>query len=325
MEIGSRPVSIHVRSDCEGAIYLPNIGYLNTEKPDTNLLLLIPSDGSRFQVKSETGEINCEFEPLIVIPGTRIELSRRVPASFYSFHAGKDGAIADDVTAAVVKAHEPQVFKAFSILNRVYPAFMHTLNEVVRSIVLFRGDSRNSFSSLAAHGAAFFNVAKSADEVFFIEDIMHQCGHVFFSSMTWERDSYFTVAADHLMPHQDQKAETRSIYVVLHALFTEAAMAEGMNECYKARVFDNRQLHELVGRIAFIMRRFEADLNSLTASGLLSQKGLGIVSEFSRVFTQVYEDRKNEICNFDLSNQTYTFCPEKFHEANPCRETSVQQ
>ena len=325
MEIESRPRSVRVRSDREGVIYLPNIGYLNTERPDADFLLLIPNDGFQFRVKSTTGEINYLFEPLILIPGTRIELSRRVPASFYSFHAGKDGAIVDDVTAAVVKAHESQVFKAFVTLAKVYPAFIHALNDVVRSIVLFRSDCHNSFSSLTAHGAAFFNVAKSANEVFFIEDILHQCGHVLFSSMTCEPDSYFTVAADRLLPHQDQRVETRSVYVVLHALFTEAAMSEGMNECYNARVFEGQQRHELVGRIAFIMRRFEADIKSLTSSELLSQKGLTIIAQFSKVFTQIYEDRKNEICNFDFSNQAYTFSSEKFLSANPRRETSIQQ
>jgi hypothetical protein len=73
------------------------------------------------------------------------------------------------------------------------------------------------------------------------------------------------------------------------------------------------------------MRRFEADIKSLTSSELLSQKGLTIIAQFSKVFTQVYEDRKNEICNFDFSNQAYTFSSEKFLSANPRRETSVQQ
>ena len=325
MEIESRPSSLRVRSDREGVIYLPNIGYLNTERPDADFLLQIPENGSQFRVNSTTGEINYHFEPLTLIPGTRIELSRRVPASFYSFHAGKDGAVADDVTGAVVKAHESQVFKAFLTLAKVYPAFIDALNDVVRSVVLFRSDCHNSFSSLAAHGAAFFNVDKSANEVFFIEDILHQCGHVLFSSMTYESDSYFTVAADHFLPHQDQRAETRSVYVVLHALFTEAAMSEGMNECCNAGAFEGQSRHELVGRIAFIMRRFEADIKSLISSELLSQKGLAIVSQFCKVFTKIYEDRKKEISNFDFSNQPYTFSCEKFFCANPGRENSGEQ
>ena len=59
---------------------------------------------------------------------------------------------------------------------------------------MFRTDPKNtnSFATIKAHGMAFFNVYQDEyDEVFFVDDIAHQTGHIIFNVMIYESNRFF--------------------------------------------------------------------------------------------------------------------------------------
>ena len=51
---------------------------------------------------------------------------------------------------------------------------------------------RNSFATLSAQGIGFFNAYQdNYDEVFFVDDIAHQTGHIIFNVMIYESNQFF--------------------------------------------------------------------------------------------------------------------------------------
>ena len=94
-----------------------------------------------------------------------------------------------------------------------------------------------------------------------------------------------------------------------------------MNHCFSACFdeagFVGREKHELAGRLAFILRRFELDLRSLTVDGIFSNEGLMFLSRFTQVFLEIHARRRDLLVSCDTSNQSYNFCYRTFLELNP--------
>ena len=117
---------------------------------------------------------------------------------------------------------------AFALIARLLPEYGRLVLDVTRQVSLHRGDHPNFVRLLAAHGAVFLNTPEAPQVPFFVEDLAHQCGHMIFSAATHERERWFAV--DHQTPmsvyNNLRPADDRSVYVVLHGVFTEAAMID---------------------------------------------------------------------------------------------------
>jgi len=81
-------------------------------------------------------------------------------------------------------------------MRRATPVLFDALRSVTRRIVLYSADLPNSFATLSAHGVAFLNVKDDNDEVFFVDDLAHQCGHIMFNALTQEKPRFLARTAD---------------------------------------------------------------------------------------------------------------------------------
>jgi len=292
--------------DHRGLIYLPQLGCLATDACES--VVTVDSDA-----------IACRLSGLRRIGGTHIELcltSDPLLDSFFRDADGRDVPFDLDVGACRAGALD----EAFEILQRVAPALFACLVAVTRRVVVFRSEKLASFATVSAHGTAFLNVTPpyNATEVFFIEDLAHQCGHVLCSALTVNRDDY--LRADPSTPLQQftgVEGEQRDLYTAYHGVFTEALMCIALHSCLEAGVFSEVRLHELLGRLSFVMKRFHLDLLSLKHEGLFTDRGRTVVHECGRIFDDVFRRTKDRITGFDLSNQSYTFSYEHFAALNP--------
>jgi hypothetical protein len=189
--------------------------------------------------------------------------------------------------------------------------------QTVRRLVLFSAEGMNSFATTAAHGTAFINVALGDNELFFVEDLAHQCGHVIFSAASAEAGEDFVVPpSTPISLFNNQPDDQRSVYVVLHGVFTEALMAKCLDSCLSERIFEASHEHELRGRLAFILRRFGADLRNISGTGILSSRGEDLVRALYAVWTEIMRRRKEITDSCDFSAQGYNFCYRTFVEQN---------
>lgn len=302
-------LEVAVGSDLKGRIHLPRIGSLATGMPQARLTLRFDPASQHLALHRDHDRIPFEFSPAMFAgPGT-MEVSRHRHPLLERLFIDREGQpVAIDVERAV-QVHAHHLEKAWQLLDRHCPIYAKRIAQLVRHIVVFNAQGVNSFANIEAHGAAFINADEDADEILFVEELAHQCGHVLFSTATVCHEELFAVS-----PHAPLKAwtgkdgETRSLYVVLHALFTEIAIMSCLEPLLETGAAGSvRQTSELEGRLAFIISRFAADLHNLGHPEVFSPRGASLYRRFLEIFNQVHGKWRDLVRAADFSNQTYNF------------------
>lgn len=313
-----KPKRIRVFADADGVICLPNIGYLMTDTSSRQLALEWNEASRSFNIDDGDGCVNYHFKNIVCVGGTTIEVCQYdhpLLRGFYRDDKGKQVPV--DVAKAMPK-HIEELNAAVDILRDHYGNYYSAVLKVIRKIVIFNNPNVNSFATVSAHGIAFLSASPDDDAVFFIEDLLHQCGHVIFSAATLQRSDYFAVSPDTPLGRFTQgEEENRTVYVTFHGVFTEAVMNQCLEICYETNLFSGKQRHELLGRFAFILKRFYRDLENLSHEEIFTEKGLRLYAKFAKVFEEIYMRRKNLLSAFDTSNQPYNFSYGKFRKLNP--------
>lgn len=313
------PDAMEVQSDAAGTVYLPRIGSFLTGAPDRTLVLRWDPDPRRAALLDGDVPVAFRFEEIPRIPGTRIEIGRHgspllTDLAAESSPQGADFRVVDE------RAHgwADHLARAMEILRAQWPAYHRLIEATVRQVVLFQSESLNSFATVSAHGIAFLNVSARDDEVFFVDDLLHQCGHVMFNAATARRKDY--VAVDPETPigsFHDHPDDDRPVYVVLHGAFTEFAMVHGLRLCDEHGVFSGRQAHELRGRLAFISQKTAIDLRNLAPASLLTPAGRALYETFRAAFERLRHERPELLSGYSMAGQPYNFSYELFARANP--------
>jgi HEXXH motif-containing protein len=203
-------------------------------------------------------------------------------------------------------------------MRRATPALFDALRSVTRRIVLYSADLPNSFATLSAHGVAFLNVKDDNDEVFFVDDLAHQCGHIMFNALTQEKARFLARAAD--TPLRDfcrDREDPRTLYSAFHGLFTFSTILWILQACVADRELSDRQRHEALGRIAFNLNKFAIDLNNLATPGLFTSDGRALYELFEGVYETVFRAHHGVARDLDVSDQPYVFDYARFAARNP--------
>lgn len=316
------PLEIAVGSDQHGRVYLPRIGYFITQASQARLNLLLDPASRRHVLHDGREPVPHEFLPPLLAGPEGIEVCRHGHPLLDRFFVNREGdRVSIDVEEAI-RAHEVHLGKALQAIARDCPVYASRIGQLVRRLVVFNAEGVNSFADVGAHGAAFINAREDDDEVLFIEELAHQCGHVLFSTATVDNQELFAVS-----PHAPLRAwtgkddESRSLYVVLHGLFTEIAIISCLEPFLEGRnATSPRQTRELEGRLAFIISRFAADLANLGHAEVFAPRGAALYRDFLEIFNQVYGKWRDLVRHADFSNQTYTFSYERYIALNSPRE-----
>jgi hypothetical protein len=276
-----------------------------------------------FTDPARSGPPTALFEPggrpaTLDIPGTAIEILTDRHSLLDRFFVDNSSAPEDIEVAGTTRDHYRHLIRAFALLHRYCPDFWEEVAFVTRYIMLFRAHLPNSFATLSAHGAAFFNVTEDCDEVFFLEDIAHQCGHVLFNAFTLQKERF--LARDPMTPLADLSGppgETRKLYSAFHGLFTYTSIGRVLSTCLERQAFDDRQAHEALGRLGFVLRKFKLDLALLNQFSVFTPTGWRCY----RIFSTVYDDLQGRyaplVNPLDYGNQAYVFSYQRFDDRNP--------
>jgi hypothetical protein len=189
---------------------------------------------------------------------------------------------------------------------------------VTRRVVLYRADQPNSFASMSLHGAAFLNVPAQSDEVFFADDLAHQCGHMMFNALTQDKARVLArPAATLLRDIGDDPHDPRTLYSAFHGLFTYSTILWILQAYETPQRSSDRQRHDALGRIAFNLNKFALDLHCLAAPGLFTDEGRAIYTLFAGVYDAVSAIYGARAQTLDLSDQPYVFDYARFAARNP--------
>ena len=319
---------IELISDEFGKIYLSNVGWLLTK--NTNDCFVF--DKSDLKLFKKDIEVEFIFEKIELIENTSIELLKYSIPLLKQFYFNTEKELLDVEIEKITQKHLKNITKAYNFIKEYVPTQYKLIEKYAPKCVIFNVDTyqRNSFATLSAQGIGFYNAyQEDYDEVFFVDDIAHQTGHVIFNVMIYEAERFFKISKSTIlevisMP-DGSFIENRDLHVIFHALYTYYTSFLCLDACLENNVWKGKQKHEAIGRIAFYINKCYSDLllidNPISseekAVEYFTNDGLLIYRELKIKWKDMHKKWFGLTKHFDMSNQPYNFTYSLFSELNP--------
>lgn len=313
-------------SDENGRIYIPNIGWLICKQKNTKFNL------SELIKEAHIKESSFALEPLLFIEGTNIEILKYPVELLKQFYYDEHLNSIEVEIEKITKRHIKNVTTAFNLIKKYAPEHFDLIESVTKKIVIFNVDTnlRNSFATLSAHGIAFFNAyQEDYNEIFFVDDIAHQTGHIIFNALIYDIDKFLKVKPSTVVQEIKNDfgivIETRDIHVLFHALYTYYTTFICLDVMLDSREFTNEKLHELHGRMKFYLGKCLLDFividnpinNYSGAEKLFTDEGLEIYSLIKNKYFEMSNKWFPVVEKYKLNNQLYNFSYSLFKDLNP--------
>jgi hypothetical protein len=308
-----RPEQLAVTSNSGGAVCVPLLGDFLTSRQ--NATLSLTCRGDEFRLSDDVGK-DVSFDREACLPFQMIRLPVRC-------HPLTEALYATDLdccrqSSLVTVSNREAMIHALNILQIVSPEYWAALIACTKEIVIFSNPAKNSFASLSSYGTAFINVLGDKNATpFFLEDTIHQCGHIMFSAIDFGRKKFLSENPDTpLREKTDVTLEHRTLHTTLHGLFTEALIGSLLDR-YLSESVDVVEAFECLGRLAFIMNKFAYDLQYMSNRELYTPRGVRLIECFHSIYHSILSSRASEFRAISLGRQQYTFDAAAFFQANP--------
>ena len=315
-------------SDEFGRIYVSKIGWIQT----TSRNQVFSFDKEKMILKKDNKQIEFDIEDFEFIKNTNIEILKYSIPLFKQCYYNTNNQLIEIEIEKITKKHIPTITKAYSLIKEYIPEQYNLIEKYCPKCVIFNVDTyqRNSFAHMAAQGVSFHNAYQEEyDEVFFIDDIAHQSGHVIFNAMIYESNLYFKVDKHTILevlqlPEVDY-IEKRDLFTIYHALYTYYTSFICLDACLEKDAFNAIQKHEAMGRIAFYINKCCRDLliidnkieSNENAKIYFTEDGLEIYMQLKSKWIEMYKKWNSSVKHFDMDNQPYNFTYFSFLERNP--------
>ncbi|QQD16192.1 hypothetical protein [Sphingobacterium sp. UDSM-2020] len=226
-----------IRSDFEGVIEIPSIGYWRGVA--NTLYKFIKIDDEIKPIES-----GLKFVPYTYYNNIKIstKLTNYQNGPFLNHPKSIQG---------LVSEYSTELVKALEILDSHSDILYDLINTLQLEIQLFDLPNQNSFATTDFFFTAFLNVnSKFQSFVFFIDDIAHQCGHILFFLLTLEVDEFIFGGKD-LQLSDYFEDEERKAYSAFHGLFTYTCILHALASSRSYHKIENNELLEIYARIGF--------------------------------------------------------------------------
>ena len=286
----------------EGIAYVPNLGYFDKEGKKVDDIFII-----------QNSSIELLIHPIV-----------HLKSIFRDFNEKNK----IEISKAQSLKYENALTQALQYIKTSNKVHYDLIEQCCKKIVLFETDPKNtnSFSTINAHGIAFLNVyQEDYDEVFFVDDIAHQTGHIIMTTILFERKKYFLIDENqNIRTFTKNKSEYRSFYILFHALYTYYTTFLCLDACLENNCFNKRQTHEAKGRIGFYLQKCKSDLLNFEKvinyynglESVLSSQGIEIFKNIANKYFEVLK-KHEEVTLFKYKNQPYNFTYSEFVKLNP--------
>jgi hypothetical protein len=300
--------SIYTTAIDEQIIYLPNLAYLKLDKKNSKKIQLKYIQDSIQLLDEDSVPLEFDLQPLIKNK-EEIEFLQCNHPLLQPLFVNEQGNITEVIINEDLYVKHIEHFNgALEAINQVYPEYYNLIKRYIKKVVFYQGDA-NSFATIQAHGIAFFNVKDEYNEVFFIDNIMHQCAHVFFNVLTLDKKDLF------IIPHTSQLSDFTEedddkgfiLYDRFHGLFTQTNINICIEKCISQKILDGDNHFELQGRFTSNMKRFSNAINKFNHRDKYKKEGLIWYSLFKTTYEEIFSRNRVLLTKYEISNQPYVF------------------
>lgn len=331
--IENRPQKVNVLSDKYGIIYIPNIGWI--KQVEKNKSFVLEFINNKFKLNGA----DVDIDPLAINNKIGVELLKYRLELFDDRYYDSVHNIIDIDVEEPYKAKSAMLNNSLNIIADNVPWLAQLIKEGCPKAVIFNDGTepmthlfcaRNSFASFQVKRISFHNVYQPwYDEVFFLDDISHQMGHVLFDQITFDKKRFFkinhqdTIVANSEFGKRLSKVETRSYEIVFHSLYTFFVILNVLDACLENDLFTYEQKLEIKGRIAFYLRKsahdfelFEDMQENNYAQTIYTPEGMNIYMGMKQSFLANFTKHKALYDAYQINNQPYNYNHKKFLELN---------
>ncbi|MEM9549361.1 MAG: hypothetical protein AAGA77_25540 [Bacteroidota bacterium] len=267
------------------------------------------------------------FSPVQLIEGTKIELLRyNIPLFSPQIMAIPEES--QEFYDELIEKYLPALTNAVHYIRKSNPHHFSLIEKCCRRIIMFNTDpsNSNSFASRKANGTAFFNVyQEDYDEVFFIDDVAHQTGHIILTTLFYDPKVIYKI--DQSIDVEDilGSRDHRTINVLVHALYTYYTTFLCLDNCLDHNCFTNEeQKQEALGRIGFYMGKYNNDLKRFRfiqnhfggIDNMFTEAGLTVVNSIQEKYEEMQLKWGEAVKSLSYAGQTYNFSRSRFFETN---------
>ncbi|MGW6054514.1 M20 family metallopeptidase [Streptomyces sp. NPDC055189] len=278
-----RSSTLSVRTDTDGVAFLPGLGRCTTDQNSAELLVNYDADGRTLTTKpGGTPDTVYGLEASSLVPGTSMELVDRLDPvldGFLRLHVDRYEELS---VVTDVHAHLPHISRALDLIALVSPSYHAALTESLRGIFLFRHPTAESFAALGMHGLIFLNVPETAGAEYFVEELVHQGGHVLFSEATLNRGDFLCVDPDTSLSDLLGQDDPRDVYGAFHGLFTEHMEYHIVLGVLETGLANDEERSAFQRHLATVARRHRRDLQLIGrhAAEIFSPLGQEVFAAF---------------------------------------------
>ncbi|MBA5629233.1 hypothetical protein [Moheibacter lacus] len=312
--------TLNVISDKNGIIYLPNFGYLsNVER--TSVFAFDKSNRQLFLKTDLNSVISYVYEPINNIEKHQIELCIYNNPYFDKLMQTSWVESGDNFSQTehkdLVNNNKESIEKALEIIRKNIPSFYQLIIDSTKKIFLYENSEIRSFVTKQCHGAIFLSVDQHSNINYFLEELLHQCGHNIFNAVTFDVSEFLQVSENTNLGALIGNNDSRTIYGALHGVFTVSSGTQGLYEIYKNVDLENDVLNEeLMARLAIKSSRFRSGIEKIDFQSIFTEKGKYIYDLLDQKCEQIINDNPDIFNKFDFSNQPHVFSYEKFKQIN---------
>ena len=304
--VEKEPLLVKESFNNEGVAYLPNLGYFHKNKTKVDDICIIQNSSIELLIHS-------------II---------HLKTIFKDFNENNIDESKIEISKEFSLKHVNVLTNALQYIKTSNKVHYDLIEQCCKKIVLFKTDPKNtnSFATINAHGIVFFNVyQENYDEVFFVDDIAHQTGHIIMTTILFERKKYFLIDENqNIGTFTKNKSEYRSFYILFHALYTYYTTFLCLDACLGNNCFNIKQIHEAKGRIGFYLQKCKMDLMNFQKvvdyyngiNNILSCDGIEIFQNIANKYFEVLK-KHEEVTLFKYKNQPYNFTYSEFVKLNP--------
>jgi hypothetical protein len=334
IEKDKQPKCINAKIDEYCFIYLPKVGWIKTNQANREAVITFTVGTDSMSVTVDGNDIEFDFEPILLTANKHFEVVKHQHTLLANHFFDSKNRIIKVEIDNITNSQKENLSKAFSLIQNFEPEYYKLLEQSILKLMIFNDPEvkRNSFATLSVHGCAFFNsFQREYDEVFFVEDIAHQCGHVVFNNIIYERRDVFKISSETIIKEKGflgmivNLLEDRTLFVAFHAMFTYYGISRCLFACITKAELSALQKHEAMGRLAFCLRKYKNDINLLGKldedgkSVYFTDDGILLYQPMVTLYNKIQMELGSQLSKINLLNQPYNFSVKNFHKSNPLK------
>lgn len=315
---------VSVLSDNNGFIFLPQIGRINIGKTRHKTSIRRINDNV-LEVSGISDLEKVSSDEIQLLANSTLEtFTIKHPffdQYFYEWDSGSNSLSKQTANFDIFPNSDPSWLKldgAFNLLKESTPDYFELVEMSNKRVALFDNLKIRNFAVRNMHGMSFIAANSNFSEMYYLEEVIHQCGHNLFNAVTAKLTEFFKINPETpLKVYSKNPNEYRSIYSTLHGLFTIAARIECFQKTLALKL-DDQFRHELLGRLADLKRRFRTGLEYVDTTKVYTKKGNELYYYLENYCSEAFKRIAPLVACFDYSNQTsQDFNYQEFAQNNP--------